>query len=55
MSTPITFSEDETFDLGQDTPTGIALIEHRYDAPFRFTGTINTLTFKLEPESQAKR
>lgn len=48
-STPITFPEDETFDVGQDTRTGVALIEHRYDTPFKFTGKINKLTFRLEP------
>jgi arylsulfatase len=48
-STPITFPEDETFDVGQDTRTGVALLEYRYDPPFRFTGTIDKLTFKLEP------
>jgi hypothetical protein len=47
---PITLPEDETFDIGQDTRTGVALIEHRYDPPFKFTGKINKLTFKLEEE-----
>jgi arylsulfatase len=46
---PITFPEDETFDIGQDTRTGVALLEYRYDVPFKFTGTIDKLTFKLEP------
>jgi arylsulfatase len=46
---PITFPEDETFDIGQDTRTGVALLEYRYDVPFKFTGKINKLTFKLEP------
>ena len=45
--TPITFPEDETFDIGQDTRTGVALLEYRYDVPFKFTGTINKLTFNL--------
>jgi arylsulfatase len=54
-TTPITFPEDESFDIGQDTRTGIALIEYRYDTPFKFTGKINKLTFKFEPEQQAKR
>jgi arylsulfatase A-like enzyme len=49
-TTPITFPEDETFDVGQDTRTGVALVEYRYDSPFKFTGKINKLTFKLEPE-----
>ena len=48
-TTPITFPEDETFDVGDDTRTGIAMIEYRYDVPFKFTGKINKLTFKLEP------
>jgi arylsulfatase A-like enzyme len=46
-STPITFPEDETFDVGSDTRTGVAMIEYRYDSPFKFTGTINKLTFNL--------
>jgi hypothetical protein len=49
-STPVTFAEDETFDIGQDTRTGVALAEYRYDPPFKFTGKINKLTFKLGPE-----
>ena len=49
-STPITFPEDETFDIGQDTRTGVAMLEYRYDVPFKFTGKINKLTFKLEPQ-----
>ena len=51
--TPVTFPEDETFDIGQDTRTGVAMLEYRYDVPFKFTGKINKLTFKLEPESKA--
>jgi arylsulfatase len=53
-STPITFPEDETFDVGQDTRTGVALLEYRYDVPFKFTGKINTLTFKLGPDQAAQ-
>jgi arylsulfatase len=49
-STPVTFPEDESFDIGSDTRTGVALLEYRYDVPFRFTGTIDKLTFHLEPE-----
>ncbi len=48
--TPITFAEDETFDVGMDTRTGVALLEYRYDVPFKFTGTIDRLHYKLEPE-----
>ena len=46
-TTPVTFPEDETFDIGQDTRTGVALLEYRYDTPFKFTGKISKLTFKL--------
>ncbi|MGB8145540.1 MAG: arylsulfatase [Chromatiaceae bacterium] len=49
-ATPITFPEDETFDIGQDTRTGVAMIEYRYEPPFTFTGTIDKVTFNLEPE-----
>lgn len=52
--TPVTFPEDETFDIGQDTRTGVALVEYRYDAPFKFTGKINKLTVQLEQEAKAK-
>jgi arylsulfatase len=48
-TTPITFPEDEDFDIGQDTRTGVALIEYRYDVPFRFTGQINKVTINLNP------
>jgi arylsulfatase len=54
-ATPITFPEDETFDVGQDTRTPLALLEYRYDVPFKFTGKIDKLTFKLEPAQEAKR
>jgi hypothetical protein len=47
---PITFPEDETFDIGQDTRTGVAMLEHRYDVPFKFTGRINKVTFNLGAE-----
>jgi arylsulfatase len=46
-ATPITFPEDETFDIGEDSRTGVALLKHRYDPPFKFTGSINKLTFNL--------
>ncbi|WP_246638494.1 arylsulfatase [Rhizobium binae] len=49
---PVTFPEDETFDVGQDTRTGVALLAYRYDTPFKFTGKIDKLTFKLEPAQQ---
>jgi arylsulfatase len=47
-TTPVTFPEDESFDVGLDSRTGVALVEYRYDAPFKFTGKIDKLTFKLE-------
>jgi arylsulfatase len=50
-STPITFPEDETFDVGLDTRSGVAMLEYRYDVPFRFTGTINKLRFDLGEQS----
>jgi arylsulfatase A-like enzyme len=48
-TTPIMFPEDEDFDIGQDTRTGVAMVEYRYDCPFKFTGKINQLTFDLGP------
>jgi arylsulfatase len=56
-TTPVMFPEDETFDVGQDTRTGVAMVEYRYDAPFKFNGKIDKLTFKLVPftkEEEAK-
>jgi arylsulfatase A-like enzyme len=47
--TPVMFPEDEDFDIGQDTRTGIAMIEYRYETPFKFTGKINKLRFDLGP------
>jgi arylsulfatase len=47
-TTPITFPEDETFDVGEDTRTGVAMVEYRYDTPFKFTGTIDKLTIELK-------
>jgi hypothetical protein len=52
-TTPITFPEDETFDVGEDTRTGVAMVEYRYDVPFKFTGKIDKLTFHLEPAQTA--
>ena len=46
-TTPIMFPEDESFDVGLDTRTPVALLEYRYECPFRFTGKIDKLTFKL--------
>lgn len=52
--TPITFPEDEDFDIGEDTRTGVALVEYRYDVPFNFTGKIHKLTFNLGAESKTE-
>jgi arylsulfatase len=49
---PVTFPEDETFDVGLDTRTGVALLEYRYDTPFKFTGKIDKLTFELGRSNQ---
>jgi hypothetical protein len=49
---PITFPEDETFDVGLDTRTGGAMFGHLYDSPFRFTGTIDKVTVELDPAKQ---
>jgi arylsulfatase len=38
---------DETFDVGDDTRTGVN--DADYQVPFPFTGTINKLTFKIGP------
>ncbi len=48
--TPITFPEDETFDIGEDTRTGVAMLQYVYDVPFKFTGTIDKVTFNLGPQ-----
>ena len=49
-TTPITFPEDETFDIGEDTRTGVAMLQYRYEVPFKFTGTIDKVTFNLGPD-----
>jgi arylsulfatase len=43
---PLMMTIDETFDVGIDTRTGV---DDSYKLPFRFTGTIDKLTFKLGP------
>jgi hypothetical protein len=43
-SIPLMMTIDETFDIGVDTRTGV---DDSYKLPFRFTGTIDKLTFKL--------
>jgi len=43
---PLLMTVDETFDVGLDTGTGV---DGSYKLPFKFTGTIDKLTFKLGP------
>jgi len=47
--TPITFPVDETFDVGDDTRSGVSMLKYRNNIPFPFTGTIDKLTFALKP------
>jgi hypothetical protein len=50
-----TIPEDESFDIGSDTRSGVAMSEYRYDPPFKFNGKIDKLTFKLEPNKEAAK
>ena len=43
---PMLMAIDESFDIGSDTRTGV---DDSYQLPFRFTGTIDKLTYKLGP------
>ena len=45
-SIPLLMTIDETFDVGLDTGTGV---DDSYELPFKFTGTIDKLTYKLGP------
>jgi hypothetical protein len=45
-SIPIIVTNTETFDIGLDTRTPV---DFTYDVPFRFTGKIDNLTYKLGP------
>jgi arylsulfatase len=47
---PLLMSIDETFDIGIDTRTPV---DDSYKLPFRFTGKIDKLTFKLGPSQMA--
>ncbi len=47
---PLMMAIDETFDVGVDTRTPV---DDSYEVPFRFTGTINRLTFDLGPSQLA--
>ncbi len=44
---PLLMSIDETLDIGVDTRTPV---DDSYKLPFRFSGTINKVTYKLGPE-----
>jgi arylsulfatase len=44
---PLTLPWDETFDIGSDTGTPVD--DQDYSVPFSFTGTINELTFEIDP------
>jgi arylsulfatase len=46
---PFIITVDESFDVGVDLRTGVN--DQDYQVPFRFTGTLNKLTFKLERPS----
>jgi hypothetical protein len=46
-SIPLIMGLDETFDIGIDSRTPV---DESYKVPFRFTGTINKLTFDLGRE-----
>jgi hypothetical protein len=48
---PILMSIDETFDVGMDTRTAV---DDSYELPFKFTGTIDKLTFKLGPSQMTE-
>lgn len=45
-SVPLTLPWDETFDIGSDTGTPVD--DQDYQVPFKFTGKIDKLTFKLD-------
>jgi arylsulfatase len=43
------FPKMKTSTSGRTPRTPVALLEYRYDCPFKFTGKINKLTFDLGP------
>src|SRR6185436_8176716 len=51
---PVMIPEDEAFDIGSDTRSGVAMLEYRYDPPFTFNGKIDKLTFNLGPNKAAE-
>jgi arylsulfatase len=44
---PFIMSIDESLDIGMDTRTGV---DDSYKLPFKFTGTINKVTYDVKPE-----
>jgi arylsulfatase len=42
---------DESFDIGADTRSPV--VDFAYDLPFKFTGNIDTLNYKLGPEQMS--
>jgi len=50
-----TIPEDESFGIGSDTRSGVAMLKYRYDPPSKFNGKIDKLTFKLEPNKEAAK
>jgi arylsulfatase len=44
---PFLMALDESMDIGMDTRTGV---DESYKLPFKFTGTINKVTYKIGPE-----
>lgn len=44
---PLTIMADESFDVGLDNQSPVDII---YESPFKFTGTIDKLNYKLGPE-----
>jgi arylsulfatase A-like enzyme len=49
-SIPFIMAIDETLDIGLDTRTGV---DESYELPFKFTGTINKVTYKLGKDQMA--
>jgi len=45
---PLLMSIDETLDIGMDTRSPV--VEFAYDLPFRFSGNIDTLRYKIGPD-----
>jgi arylsulfatase len=44
---PFIMAIDESFDIGMDTRTGV---DDSYKLPFKFTGTIDKLTYDIKPQ-----